>query len=343
MKTILLILSVLFYYNISYGQFTFNSSFNPVPGNVYKQRYVDTTNLNPGSPGPNQNWDFSSRGYLNDSLNTIYVSPSSTPYGSLYPTATVSSYDQNALQYTYYFTSNSTYNIIGFASDYGNYMFTNPEVIGQYPFVYNQKLVAGYTGVGNFSPSAIHISGTLTTTCDGYGTINLPSGTSAVMRLKTTYLQYDSLYYNGIYYSTTVHYDTAWRWLKNNYKFPIFSISHSWTNYGYSKKASIVINSSTIGISQISSETPDGFALSQNFPNPFNPVTKIQYDVKENSFVSLKVFDILGREISTLVNQKQSPGKYEVSFDGNNFSSGVYFYRLQAGNFSDTKKLILQK
>jgi len=87
---------------------------------------------------------------------------------------------------------------------------------------------------------------------------------------------------------------------------------------------------------------PGEFHLSQNFPNPFNPSTKIKYSIGKNSSVLLKVYDILGNEISTLVNEEQAPGLYEVNFKSN-LSSGFYFYRLQAGNFIETKSMLLIK
>jgi hypothetical protein len=88
---------------------------------------------------------------------------------------------------------------------------------------------------------------------------------------------------------------------------------------------------------------PKGFTLSQNYPNPFNPSTKIQYTLGNAGLVSLKVFDILGREVASLVNGRQEAGSYIVPFVANDLSSGVYFYRLQTGSFVSTKKLILMK
>jgi hypothetical protein len=85
------------------------------------------------------------------------------------------------------------------------------------------------------------------------------------------------------------------------------------------------------------------FALSQNYPNPFNPATTIRYDVAVRGLVTLKVYDILGREVSTLVNQVRDAGAYEVSFNAARFASGIYFYRLQAGSFVQTKKMVLVK
>lgn len=92
-----------------------------------------------------------------------------------------------------------------------------------------------------------------------------------------------------------------------------------------------------------SATSAEDFKLYQNFPNPFNPKTVISYQLAVSSFVSLKIYDILGNEVSPLVNKKQNAGFYKVEFDGSHLSSGLYFYKLVAGNFSDTKKLILIK
>ena len=83
------------------------------------------------------------------------------------------------------------------------------------------------------------------------------------------------------------------------------------------------------------------YRLSQNYPNPFNPSTTISYSIPQRNFVQLIVYDILGREVSSLVNKEQAAGNYKVEFNASYLSSGVYFYRLQSGGFSETKKLIL--
>jgi hypothetical protein len=87
----------------------------------------------------------------------------------------------------------------------------------------------------------------------------------------------------------------------------------------------------------------DKFELKQNYPNPFNPTTNITFNVPKNSFVSLKVFDITGREVEKLVSENMAMGNYTVQFDGKNLSSGVYFYKLEAENFSEVKKMSLIK
>ncbi|MBK9097336.1 MAG: T9SS type A sorting domain-containing protein [bacterium] len=95
---------------------------------------------------------------------------------------------------------------------------------------------------------------------------------------------------------------------------------------------------------------PNAFLLEQNYPNPFNPSTKIKFEIpgqsasggrNDNVLVTLKVYDILGNEVATLVNEDKTPGVYEVEFAAANLASGIYIYRLQSSEFSDTKKMIL--
>ena len=98
-----------------------------------------------------------------------------------------------------------------------------------------------------------------------------------------------------------------------------------------------------IGIQNISSEIPDKFKLEQNYPNPFNPTTKIKFDVVRLGNVKIVVYDVMGREVQTLVNESLKPGTYEASFDGSSLNSGVYFYKISAGEFSQTKKMLMIK
>jgi polyhydroxybutyrate depolymerase len=99
----------------------------------------------------------------------------------------------------------------------------------------------------------------------------------------------------------------------------------------------------TVGISENSQFIPNNFNLFQNYPNPFNPVTTIRFEVPNSSFINIKVYDVLGNEIATLVNEEKSIGNYEVQFDATKLTSGIYFYKLQAGSFIETKKMVLMK
>ncbi|MBS1492846.1 MAG: T9SS type A sorting domain-containing protein [Bacteroidetes bacterium] len=98
-----------------------------------------------------------------------------------------------------------------------------------------------------------------------------------------------------------------------------------------------------IGIKTISSEVPAAYKLSQNYPNPFNPTTKISFSVVKSGFVSLKVYDMTGKEVSVLVNETLGNGTYSADFNAANLTSGVYFYTLKTDNFSETKKMMLVK
>jgi hypothetical protein len=130
----------------------------------------------------------------------------------------------------------------------------------------------------------------------------------------------------------------------------IDSVIVRWTNglvQGFANVAPntiyTVIEGQPLNIKNISNEIPEKFALEQNYPNPFNPVTSIKFKVESERFVKLNVFDINGRELDMLVNGYLKAGIYQVNYDAGKLPSGVYFYKLTAGNFSDVKKMILIK
>jgi hypothetical protein len=97
------------------------------------------------------------------------------------------------------------------------------------------------------------------------------------------------------------------------------------------------------GIKPVVSTVPTSYALEQNYPNPFNPVTKINFEIAKQGLVSLKVYNVVGREVITLVNEVKSPGIYSIDFDASELSSGVYFYKISAENYIETKKMMLVK
>ncbi len=154
---------------------------------------------------------------------------------------------------------------------------------------------------------------------------------------KWWYVRGSSVYYslnNGTnwvtdYTSTGTYYDIA-----------IASTGQIWavkSNGGISKFTI------PVGINPITSEIPKQFALCQNYPNPFNPLTNIKIQIAKQTTASLKIFDELGREVSTLLNEQLKPGTYEIQWDASNYPSGVYYYRLIAGDFIETKKMVLVK
>ncbi len=102
-------------------------------------------------------------------------------------------------------------------------------------------------------------------------------------------------------------------------------------------------NNFIVSVQNISSEAPESFELSQNNPNPFNPVTKINYKLWVAGYTKLVVYNVLGQEVSILVSEKQVAGTHQVVFDGSGLTSGVYFYRIESGHFVETKRMVLLK
>ena len=119
-----------------------------------------------------------------------------------------------------------------------------------------------------------------------------------------------------------------------------FNGNSSMTENEIFSDSSLVVGISNQGWSNL---IANDYRLSQNYPNPFNPVTKINFSIPKQSVVTLRIFDLLGKEVTTLINESKSAGNYDVSFDGANLSSGVYFYKIEAGDFSDVKRMMLIK
>jgi hypothetical protein len=124
---------------------------------------------------------------------------------------------------------------------------------------------------------------------------------------------------------------TEQKLLSGKYSYRLKQIDRN-GKFTYSQSVDVVI-----------SDMPKFFALQQNYPNPFNPSTVIRYQLPVNSKVSLKIYDLLGREIATLVNEEQSAGWKEVDWNATTVASGIYFYKIQSGSFIETKKMLLVK
>jgi len=96
-----------------------------------------------------------------------------------------------------------------------------------------------------------------------------------------------------------------------------------------------------VKVEETNNPIPDTYILSQNYPNPFNPTTRIRFSIPSERFTSLTVYDVLGSEIITLVDEEKPAGEYEVEFKGDGLTSGIYFYQIKAGDFIQTKKMVL--
>jgi hypothetical protein len=117
----------------------------------------------------------------------------------------------------------------------------------------------------------------------------------------------------------------------------------SFTNVNPNIIYSLTEGQTLVGVNSTGSIIPSSFSLHQNYPNPFNPVTNFRLRIADFGFVSVKVYDIAGKEVAVLVNENLSPGTYNVDFDASHLASGTYFYRMETGGFSDVKKMVLVK
>ncbi|MHC1738731.1 MAG: DUF5074 domain-containing protein [Ignavibacteriaceae bacterium] len=119
------------------------------------------------------------------------------------------------------------------------------------------------------------------------------------------------------------------------------TLENSYTTSQIPRRVLFKYTDATSGVRE--EKLPETFTLSQNYPNPFNPATNINFEIAHNSFVTLKVFDIMGNEIASLISSEYAPGEYQVTFNPANLPSGIYFYTLTAGDFTNTKKMQLIK
>ena len=342
MKTIIFIF-ILFAAN-AIAQMTLTSANNPVAGDIDGYSICDTNNISQGNSGANQNWSFLSL-IRQDSSNVNFVSASSTPYTAQFPGSNIASTNDNS-NYSFFTTSVSNMFVNGFAGPDQLISYIDPELYMQYPFTYGSSFSDNFSANYIISGSSVKRTGSTTVSGDAWGTINLPVGSfSNSLRVKYIISIRDSSN-PGIPFVTETN-TTSYVWFVPGRKFPVFEIVYSTisingTQFGNNKTVNYN-DGSTIGVSNISNEVPEGYSLSQNYPNPFNPITNLEFGISNSEYVSLKVYDMLGKEISTLVNQKLSPGTYRYYFDASGITSGIYFYTLKAGNYIETKRMNLIK
>lgn len=232
---------------------------------------------------------------------------------------------------------------------------------GGVDFVDN-NLLKGLTGGGSINPS---VAGWVHRTTDGGSTWSARLNTFSYPIRSVKYFN-DTLMFaiggnlyqdvGGIYLSTNsgqnwnLEVSTSAEMFSYDYKkitndsIDIWCVGSTGGSSGYiGKLYKARIKYNIVGINNIINEVPKENKLFQNYPNPFNPATSIKYQVEGLKFVNLIVYDLLGKEVATLVNEKQSAGEYEVKFDGSNLASGIYFYKLSAGDFTEVKRMTLIK
>jgi len=297
-----------------------------------------------GSPGGGNNWDFTML-QSNFMLTLESIDPATSPYISDFPTANICNYNSSTLggnlsEIWTYSKLNGQFDVFGnvFISSalpgvnkitYDPYrrQYEHPLTINsQWSHTYDQTIYLNGTPLFTSSVS-------ISTIVDAYGTMTIPGGESyEALRIR------EELTISG---GTSVNYSFL---SKEGAQVNVNAIDANPPNSGTIavKLGTTYYDGLTTSVKQISA-LPNDYSLSQNYPNPFNPSTNIEYSIPEASFVELKVYDVLGNEVATLVNEQQSAGVYRADFTGDGFASGLYIARITAGNYTNSIKMSLMK
>ena len=332
------------------------SAINAVGNVITNHLDSTTTSIDIGSPGATS-WDFST---LNSHYTSSFTSvvPSSTQYYSTdFPTSNVAFtfnelFEGNTADGCQYSTQNpSDYlmngvvikSVIAPDTFLVKSIYSSPQVFFPLPFTFNDQWGSDFTitnsiyynGVPFITTTSNH---TETVIADAYGPMTLPGG----IVLQALRIRRDDRYTSPSFpfYMRTISYSFL---TKSGSAVEIVASDTTAPNNGIIQTDGATWSiSGTVGV-ESEDQIPTQYSLSQNYPNPFNPSTKIEYSLPEASYVDLKVYDILGNEIVTLVNEEQSAGTYRADFTSSNLSSGFYIARLIVGNQVKTIKMSLLK
>jgi len=297
-----------------------------------------------GSPGVDNSWDFTN--LQSDLMLTLEsIDPATSPYINNFPSANICTYNSSTIggnlsEIWSYSMLNGTFDHLGnailnsalpgFLTEIKNDPYRRQS---EFPMTLDSQWSNTYT-------QTVYINGTplfsssvsLSTVVDAYGTMTIPGGASyEALRIRET------LTISGI---TRVNYSFV---AKNGTQVSVSATDANPPNSGsINVDGSSYYDGLTTSVEQISG-LPNGYSLGQNYPNPFNPTTNIEYSIPSESFVELKVYDVLGNEVASLVNEQQQAGVYRADFTGSNLASGLYIARIVAGNYTNTIKMTLLK
>lgn len=353
-------LSAVVFRTVTLAQITITSAdasaINAV-GNVITNHLDSTvTSINIGSPG-STSWDFSALNALYTNAFTSVV-PSSTPYYlSDFPTSNVVFrykivIDVDTADGWQYSTQNPgnylmngvvTEAALGFDTLLVKAGYSPAQLDLPLPFTFNSQWGGDFTitnttyfnGVPFTTTTANH---TETVLADAYGPMTMPGGTV----LQALRVRRDDRYTSPSppFYVRTISYSFM---TKSGAAVEVAASDTASSNSGVIQTSGVTWSSSNTTGVEHGAQIPTQYSLAHNYPNPFNPSTKIGWQSPTGSWQTLRVYDVLGNEVATLVDEYKSAGVYEVDFSPTDLASGAYFYRLQAGDFVETKTMLLIK
>ncbi|MGA9363194.1 MAG: T9SS type A sorting domain-containing protein [Bacteroidota bacterium] len=299
-----------------------------------------------------QTWDFTGRNY-GSLTREMYLSAASTPFNSLFPSASLASYvkDSNSsgkyetwtygqLTATDYVNAGSVTRVSGTAHDTTLVDSLRPAQSAlkfplQYNLSWNYNAVPKLTDLGQGIQTRSTKS--VAYVVDAFGTVSVPGKTFDALRLKTTEIDSTETIFNGYSYGTQVTTVVSYLWIGRDGSSasatvsPAVVVSYSTPSTGASSVEPVPFNG------------PTAFSLGQNYPNPFNPSTNIEFGIRNAGQTTLRVFNILGQEVATLVDRYLPAGRYRVNFNANDLASGLYIYSIESGENRTARKMILMK
>lgn len=333
-----------------------NAEYVPGTTSTIKTDVIATT-VDIGQLGATS-WDFS---FLSSEpgleIYSTAVDPTTTPYASEFPGANLGTHSISVIQgdtaMTYrYFSLNGTFDFHGVVVETKIFdttftlisIYSPPEVSATLPYTFNSTI--DYTGT-RIAITALNgiVIDTVTSTIithrevDAYGPMTMPGGqVYDALRVRIDEITIVDGIPPPFNYNRHISYD----FITTNGSFVNVPSDTTKPNVGViANTASIAWAGPFVADVQIEETIPGNYKLSQNYPNPFNPSTSIEYSIPEESFVELKVYDLLGNEVATLVSDLRSAGVYRADFSSNNLASGLYIAQLRAGNYISTIKMTL--
>ncbi|GEM_PF-6850285 len=350
---------VLFLHGAAFSQVTITAgdltNYFGAGNSWFSYRSTDTAIMNVGaaSNSSSQTWAMPTLTFV-DTTRTDNVLPASTPYSSNFPGATYAQVQifsegpASVYYYAYYKLSNDTLWVIGAAQHevgtVGGHAVDTVIIIkkAQVAFVIPMQVGESMTS----GPDTIYSEGndvevnTGSSKFDSYGSLTLPNGTFGALRVSGTTIT--NIYLSGSLVNTLPSYNISWLTESGNQ----LEVEVDTNASGSVKVRSITlitVGATPATLVKASAQMPEKFVLAQNYPNPFNPSTQIEFSIPKDGYVTLKVYDMLGREVATLVNGELTASSYSITWNASNSASGVYLYKLDAGNYSVTKKMVLMK
>ncbi|MBT8383913.1 MAG: T9SS type A sorting domain-containing protein [Ignavibacteria bacterium] len=357
--TIFLLFSHCAFAQISITNSDLNAEYTPGTTTTVKTDVLATT-VDIGQLG-STSWDFS---FLSSEpgleINSTAIDPATTPYAGDFPganlgTLTITSIQGDSLIFYSYLSINGTFDYHGDVGETKLSADTNivitttnipPEISATLPYTFNS--IVDYSGtqtiVTEINDTVVNtLNKTIVTyrEVDAYGPMTMPGGQIYdALRVRIDEITIDNFFPPPFNYDRHISYD----FLTKVGAFVNVPSDTTKPNVGgIANTASIAWAGPYVADVNEEETVPSDYKLYQNYPNPFNPSTNIKYHIPELSYATIKVFDVLGNVIVTLVNEEKSIGSYEVEFDATSLPSGIYFYQLRAGSFVEAKNMILLK